>query len=71
MIGLKMTQMTKSLYPIIFFVFRCYTDLADRKSCREGTWYNPEWNDVVSNTVPMIRSMSTRILEPLPFSPTQ
>jgi len=49
----------------------CYNDLADRKQCREGTWHNPGWNDVVSNTVPLIRSMSTRILEPLPFSPTQ
>jgi len=49
----------------------CYTDLADRKACREGTWHNPEWNDVVLNTVPLIRNMRTRILEPLPFSPTQ
>ena len=55
----------------IFFFFRGYNDLADRKQCREGTWHNPGWNDVVSNTVPLIRSMSTRILEPLPFSPTQ
>jgi len=49
----------------------CYTDLADRKACREGTWDNAGWNDVVANTVPLIRSMKTRILEPLPFSPTQ
>jgi hypothetical protein len=48
-----------------------YADLEDRKNCREGTWDDPEWNDVVQNTVPLIRTMSTRILEPLPFSPTQ
>ena len=50
---------------------RCYSDLADRKSCREGTWKDDDWNDVVSNTVPLIRTMKTRILEPLPISPTQ
>jgi len=49
----------------------CYSDLADRKKCRESTWHNAGWNDVVANTVPLIRSMKTRILEPLPFSPTQ
>ncbi|XP_040580839.1 protein NipSnap [Lepeophtheirus salmonis] len=49
----------------------CYKDLADRKSCRESTWNQPEWNSVVSNTVPLIKEMSTKILEPLPFSPTQ
>lgn len=49
----------------------CYTDLADRKNCRDGTWTNDGWNDVVANTVPLVRSMKTRIMEPLPFSPTQ
>lgn len=51
--------------------YRCYTDLADRKSCREGTWNNVGWNEIVANTVPLINTMKTRILEPLPFSPTQ
>nr|ACO15251.1 NipSnap [Caligus clemensi] len=49
----------------------CYKDLADRKSCRECTWNQSEWNTVVSKTVPLIKEMSTKILEPLPFSPTQ
>jgi len=49
----------------------CYNDLADRKSCREGTWKDDEWNDVVSHTVPLIRTMKTRILKPLCYSPTQ
>lgn len=49
----------------------CYRSLADRKQCREGTWQTPEWNDVVANTVPLVKDMSTKIMEPLPFSPTQ
>ncbi|XP_059082995.1 protein NipSnap-like [Tigriopus californicus] len=48
-----------------------YSDLADRKDCRMDTWTNPEWNEIVANTVPLIKNMETRILEPLPFSPTQ
>jgi len=49
----------------------CYKSIEDRKICREDTWRYPEWNDVVANTVPLVTTMSTRILEPLPFSPTQ
>jgi len=48
-----------------------YSSLDDRKKCRENTWHEADWNEVVANTVPLIRTMSTRILEPLPFSPTQ
>ena len=50
---------------------RVYSNLEDRKKCRENTWHEADWNEVVANTVPLIRTMSTRILEPLPFSPTQ
>eukprot|EP00092_Neocalanus_flemingeri_P035889 GFUD01039076.1.p1 GENE.GFUD01039076.1~~GFUD01039076.1.p1 ORF type:complete len:269 (+),score=83.47 GFUD01039076.1:43-849(+) len=49
----------------------CYKSMADRKACREATWHYPEWNDVVANTVPLVKTMKTRILEPLDFSPTQ
>jgi len=49
----------------------CYKSMADRKQCRETTWHYPEWNDVVANTVPLVNSMTTRILEPLEFSPTK
>jgi len=49
----------------------CYPSMADRKACRESTWNNPEWESIVANTVPLVKTMSTRILEPLPFSPTQ
>lgn len=49
----------------------CYKSMADRKQCREATWHYPEWNDIVANTVPLVNTMTTRILEPLEFSPTQ
>jgi len=49
----------------------CYKNLADRKDCREGTWANPGWNEVVANTVPLVTKMTTQIAEPLPFSPTK
>jgi len=48
-----------------------YEDLAARKSTREGSWQTPEWHEVVSNTVPLIRSMNTRVYQPLLFSPTK
>jgi len=49
----------------------CYKSMADRKQCREATWHYPEWNDIVANTVPLVNTMSTTLLEPLEFSPTQ
>lgn len=52
-------------------LWRCYKSMADRKQCREATWHYPEWNDIVANTVPLVNTMSTTILEPLEFSPTQ
>ena len=38
----------------------CYQSMADRKGCREATWHYPEWNDVVANTVPLVKTMKTR-----------
>ena len=38
----------------------CYESMADRKGCREATWHYPEWNDVVANTVPLVKTMKTR-----------
>ena len=64
-----MKHIHRWLFPLK--LFRVYSNLEDRKKCRENTWFEPEWNEVVANTVPLIRTMSTRILEPLPFSPTQ
>ena len=39
----------------------CYESMADRKGCREATWHYPEWNDVVANTVPLVKTMKTRL----------
>jgi len=49
----------------------CYTGLDDRKACRQEGWKHPEWNVIVSNTVPLVKKMRTRIMEPLPFSPSK
>ncbi|KOB69800.1 NIPSNAP protein [Operophtera brumata] len=38
---------------------------------RESTWRNPGWDECVAYTVPLIREMHCRILEPTEFSPTQ
>jgi len=49
----------------------CYSDLVDRRVCRQEVWNHQDWNMIVANTVPLVRTMKTRILEPLPFSPTK
>ena len=45
--------------------------MVDRKQCRQNTWNTEEWNEVVSGTTAIIQKMETRILEPLPFSPSK
>lgn len=49
----------------------CYKDLLARRETRESTWRNPGWDECVAYTVPLIREMHCRILEPTDFSPTQ
>ncbi|XP_046964113.1 protein NipSnap [Vanessa cardui] len=49
----------------------CYKDLQARRETRESTWRNPGWDECVAYTVPLIREMHCRILEPTDFSPTQ
>lgn len=48
-----------------------YKDLQARRETRESTWRNPGWDECVAYTVPLIREMHCRILEPTEFSPTQ
>ena len=38
----------------------CHESMADRKGCREATWHYPEWNNVVANTLPLVKTMKTR-----------
>lgn len=49
----------------------CYKDLQTRKETREAAWQVPGWDQCVAYTVPLIRDMHSRILEPTEFSPTQ
>lgn len=49
----------------------CYKDLQARRETRESAWRSPGWDECVAYTVPLIREMHCRILEPTPFSPTQ
>lgn len=49
----------------------CYENLQDRKETREAAWSVPGWDNCVAYTVPLIRDMHSRILEPTEFSPTQ
>lgn len=53
------------------FKFTGYKDLQARRETRESTWRNPGWDECVAYTVPLIREMHCRILEPTEFSPTQ
>lgn len=49
----------------------CYKDLQARRETRESAWRSPGWDQCVAYTVPLIREMHCRILEPCDFSPTQ
>ncbi|OXU28281.1 hypothetical protein TSAR_009495 [Trichomalopsis sarcophagae] len=49
----------------------CYKDLQSRKETRESAWRSPGWDECVAYTVPLIREMHCRILNPTSFSPTK
>lgn len=48
-----------------------YKDLQSRKETRESAWRSPGWDECVAYTVPLIREMHSRILNPTSFSPTK
>lgn len=48
-----------------------YKNFEDRKTAREKMWNKPGWDECVSNTVPLIRKMESRMMTALPTSPTQ
>jgi hypothetical protein len=50
---------------------KAYSDLQSRKETREAAWRKPGWDECVAYTVPLIQQMHTKIMIPLPFSPTQ
>ncbi len=51
----------------------CYDSLDERKRARESVWQKEQekWGEIVANTVPLIRQMTSRIMRPLPHSPSQ
>ncbi|XP_014488618.1 PREDICTED: protein NipSnap [Dinoponera quadriceps] len=49
----------------------CYKNLQSRKETRESAWRSPGWDECVAYTVPLIREMHCRILNPTTFSPTK
>ncbi|OAA60266.1 nipsnap family protein [Niveomyces insectorum RCEF 264] len=46
-----------------------FANLEERKIRREQSWSIEGWSDTVHKTVPLIQSMKSRILVPLPWSP--
>ncbi|KAH8686024.1 hypothetical protein BGZ60DRAFT_365167 [Tricladium varicosporioides] len=46
-----------------------FADLEERKVRREQSWSVEGWGDTVHKTVPLIQSMQSRILVPMPWSP--
>jgi len=46
-----------------------FADLEERKVRREQSWDVPGWGDTVHKTVPLIQSMKSRVLVPMPWSP--
>ncbi|EFE41323.1 hypothetical protein TRV_03971 [Trichophyton verrucosum HKI 0517] len=46
-----------------------FADLEERKKRREQSWELEGWADTVHKTVPLIQTMKSRILIPMPWSP--
>lgn len=46
-----------------------FADLDERQKRREHSWDVSGWSDTVHNTVPLIQTMKSSILVPMPWSP--
>ncbi|KAF2149922.1 NIPSNAP family protein [Myriangium duriaei CBS 260.36] len=46
-----------------------FADLEERRARREQSWSVPGWGETVHKTVPLIQTMKSRILIPMPWSP--
>jgi len=46
-----------------------FADLEERKVRREQSWSVEGWGDTVHKTVPLIQTMKSRVLVPMPWSP--
>lgn len=51
----------------------CYGSLEERKEAREAVWQKQQsqWSEIVAHTTPLITHMTSRVMEPLDYSPTQ
>lgn len=47
-----------------------FADLEERRVRREMSWGIEGWSDTVHKTVPLIQDMKSRVMVPLPWSPT-
>jgi len=48
-----------------------FANLEERRTRREQSWQVEGWSDTVHKTVPLIQSMKSRILVPMPWSPVR
>ncbi|KAM0562722.1 hypothetical protein ACHAPJ_001559 [Fusarium lateritium] len=48
-----------------------FANLEERRARREQSWQVEGWSDTVHKTVPLIQSMKSRILVPMPWSPVR
>ncbi|KAK3700326.1 hypothetical protein LTR37_016030 [Vermiconidia calcicola] len=46
-----------------------FADLEERRARREQSWNVPGWGETVHKTVPLIQTMKSRIMVPMPWSP--
>ncbi|KAK5164364.1 uncharacterized protein LTR77_010060 [Saxophila tyrrhenica] len=46
-----------------------FADLEERRARREQSWSVPGWGETVHKTVPLIQTMKSRIMVPMPWSP--
>ncbi|EME38733.1 hypothetical protein DOTSEDRAFT_75475 [Dothistroma septosporum NZE10] len=46
-----------------------FADLEERRARREQSWSIPGWGETVHKTVPLIQTMKSRIMVPMPWSP--
>ncbi|KAK4543470.1 hypothetical protein LTR36_005613 [Oleoguttula mirabilis] len=46
-----------------------FADLEERRANREQSWSVPGWGETVHRTVPLIQTMKSKIMMPMPWSP--
>ena len=51
----------------------CYDSLHDRQAARDAVWQKQliQWSEIVTKTMPLIRSMDSRVMSPMSYSPTK